>query len=307
MAKKLHQQKNSERQGNLLYNSKLTIEYFISIEDVIINDTPRKILKYSIVSEELPKGSVEFSAMLPNLSGDAMDIVADVETEWARVLCVGFPVVMHAVNLLKLGCESVASKTAMLDRVSQGGDPVKLRQTRNRENRKSADRAAEKLRREAALILEVPDGRKSDYLFPMLPIMHDRLKPLWRGAQEIARSAQRSRVPERRKAWVDEVQAFFQKHGFSDVAADLIVRLDTPHNWPDDLAVTLNRHGGDTKPYDIALEHAARISAYPGYLPYALTIRQLKSHLREWKKWLRELEARRPKMSEITVPDNFTH
>src|SRR5947209_19824954 len=193
MVKKSSLRKTPERKGNLLHHSKLTIEYFVSVDDVTVNDTPRKVVKYTLVSAEIPKGSVKFSAVLPNLSGEALDMILFVETEWTRVLCTGLPVVAHAVNLLRYGCESTASKTAMLDRVSQDGNPVKLRQSRNRENKRLADKAGEELRREVALILEVPDGRKSDYLFPSLPILHERLKPLWKGAHEIAKSAQRSR------------------------------------------------------------------------------------------------------------------
>src|SRR5205085_6598148 len=147
------------------------------------------------------RGKVEFSAVLPDLTGEPMDTLLLVETEWTRVLCTGLPVVAHAIDLLRFGFVSVASKTAMLDRVNQGGDPVKLRRRRNRENKKIADKAGEQLRRDVALILEVPDGRRSDYIFTLLPVLHEKLKPLWRGAHEIAKSAQRSSVPERRKEW----------------------------------------------------------------------------------------------------------
>ena len=259
----------------------------------MINERPRKVLTFTLLFEERPGDAVEFSAILPDLSGEALNLLSLVETLWAAELCTELPVAAYAINLLNYACESITSKTGMIDGVRQGHDPVKLRKSRNEKNRKLADAAGEKTRSLVALILEVPDGRRSDYLFPgLLAILHEKLKDLWRTAREIAKAAQWSRDPKRRKEWESEVKVFFQGRGFSEVEEDLINRLEPAANWPDNLAVTLARHGAGSKAYDIALEHAARLSAYPGYSAYSLTIRQLKTHLKESQRWLKSLNTK---------------
>src|SRR5437016_3930847 len=100
MVRKPTSRKFSKRKTNLLHHSKLTLEYFISVDDVTVNGTPRKVLKYSLMSAEIPRGKVEFSAVLPDLTGEPMDTLLLVETEWTRVLCTGLPVVSHAIDLL---------------------------------------------------------------------------------------------------------------------------------------------------------------------------------------------------------------
>lgn len=75
----------------------------------------------------------------------------------------------------------------------------------------------------------------------------------WIEASEIFQSCLASRSPIRRKEWREAI-----KRNFSDLPDDLIERLQPISTWSELIASACATQGGEDKPEDIALEHAAR-------------------------------------------------
>jgi hypothetical protein len=88
---------------------------------------------------------------------------------------------------------------------------------------------------------------------------HERLKPIWREAKKVAKSAKASREPKRREAWAAAVLGTYP-----DLPPDLVDRLSAPRSE-------------DAKPADIALLHAAR-QCY-----VSSSTKTLRKQIRLWK------------------------
>jgi hypothetical protein len=270
------------RAGKVVHESKLTIEYIFWIGEEDFNGLPHKVLNFGLIVES--SGSPEgFSCFgrLPDLP-DVLLLDKDRgildELETIRRLCTERSVVCHARELLALASYAISGWTRLFEQGDRVDHPIDLLKQINRENKDLAVKFGKGAYQLASDILNVVDMRELHVWFPKLTECHEKLKALWSTASKLAKQARKEE--QRRDSWKEEVQDFFARHGFSPVPDDLITRLDERRNWPDDLCKKLADHGADTRPYDIALEHAARLCGCPGYRGYDLTISSLKKQLK---------------------------
>lgn len=77
--------------------------------------------------------------------------------------------------------------------------------------------------------------------YACLDVHYERLKPIWREAKRVAKEAQSSREPSRRRRWKEAVEAIYKDENLPD---DLIAQLEIPQATP---------------PSELALTHAGRI------------------------------------------------
>lgn len=273
--------------SNVLHQSSIGITCFFWVDDRMLDGEIRDVLNYALVSKQLPNGGVWYWVPIPRCLDDALwakEIVVNNEIEAARQIYTGEAVAEYAHLLLLIVCENAEMRMenheilGVWEKSPQQRELAALLAKKNREWARSfADQIGKDARNYFSDLLEMGGAR--DFLtFGNLQQMHDVLKRLWKEASKIATQARRSNL--RRNGWRDEVRLFFARQGVYGINDDLITRLDDPGAWPDDLTSTLEKHGAEGKPYDIALEHAARMVGSPSYENYSLTLRQLKEKLK---------------------------
>jgi hypothetical protein len=277
----------AEKRRDVVHRSRLSIHYRFWVDERMFDGIFCKVLNFAFISKALPEGFVWYWSRLPKFppgTEETAQFYMEAEAEAAHLLCGACAVAEYGRALLFLASEATEWRTAMVDQIGRPVDGIELLKEHNKEAAALADKITGRVRDHAMKVLAAEDGRKVAFSFPNLDEAHQKLKVLWREAAGIAKEALKSKLPERRAAWKAEVQAFFQRFGFHPVDDDLVTRLDDPDKWPDDLHDKLIRHGAEGKPYDIALEHAARLYGFPPYSDYALSLRQLKEHLKKSKK-----------------------
>lgn len=108
-------------------------------------------------------------------------------------------------------------------------------------------------------------GKKPKANLTRLYENYERIIDDWVEASELFRSARKSRSAVRRDAWRKDIQ-----RNFSDLPEDLIERLQPMTDWPE----WIDGKGGEDKPEDIALEHAARLCGAKNYIYKLSTLRE---------------------------------
>lgn len=272
------------RDPSSVHRSSMHIYYLFWGDERTIDGETREVLNYALISKSLAEGGVWCWAPLPKFSKELSaerEFTVNAEIEAARKLCTAEAVAEHGRLLLLLAREATDWRMGMLETIGGSSDQRAHGASYTEEYRSKARRLTDQLvnhfRAYVSNVL-VCGERVGAVSFANLKETHDALKTLWKEASKIATQARRSKL--RRDGWRDEVRSFFERHGFEQVDGDLITRLDDPDTWPIDLHDALERHGADSKPYDIALEHAARFCGFPGYTDYSLTLRRLKQKLK---------------------------
>lgn len=115
-------------------------------------------------------------------------------------------------------------------------------------------------------------GRGGKQAIANLKLLYEKYEDIvgdWVEASEIFQSASKSRSYLRRNEWRNEVQRIF-----SSLPEDLIERLQPQPNWPKWIADICEKKGGEDKPGDIALEHAARLCGAESYVYKLSSLRE---------------------------------
>jgi hypothetical protein len=103
-------------------------------------------------------------------------------------------------------------------------------------------------------------GRRPKADLSQLSNHYDAIIQDWQGAYDLCRAKLALRSAMLRDAWRDDVKA-----AFPDFPEDLIERLQPMTDWPEESANICLQQGGEGKPEDIALEHAARMCGADAY------------------------------------------
>lgn len=126
--------------------------------------------------------------------------------------------------------------------------------------------------------LDIRDNRKSSIEFNNLAGVHESLKVQWQGAKEIANWIRKNRPHLTRDEWLERI-----KHDYMSFPNELLLGLRTREFWSPDLQRMLDSKGSASDVFAISLEHAARVSGWPFYGAFHLTIRQLQTRLKQSK------------------------
>jgi hypothetical protein len=269
-----------QREPRLLKHYKAEIDSYLCLKRVHVDNVPRNELSLRVLLDQKPV--FEQGVILPR-SITAAGAHREVWLAAALLYLCAREAFGLSKTMLQFGfdrlCHLAELSEARIEKHPSRKDRTRTKRLTANEIRKDATKKGRELQRRLMRLSGPTDGRSSKFSLSNLVFHHYVLKPLWQRASELAKSAQHSKVPRYRKEWKEEVRNFFEEHGYPEIDDDLIRRLDMPSNWPDELAITLEKHGAETKPYDIALEHAARQCDLK-YSHYDLTLRQLKNQLK---------------------------